>query len=724
MSKSNDSNKLQPFIDQIINEKNNLFIQNFFEKDITDENRHQLLEESKIDINGKIQGNKTLLMLAVEKGKDYVVHFLLNSYNDKSIVDINKKNEDGTSALIIAVEWIAIKLLKTIENISMKYIKNNYTECLNILLQNERINPNITDRDNNTSLHILVNTTPFGILTSVEKNKYEYLKHFIIKFLNNGYINIILQNKHGYTVLMLAVEKLNLDLVKLLLDFENEKKNLSSQSTSTKSSSSSSFIDPYKKLTNKFFSGFSSLYSSTNIPDSSSHNDDFSSSSSINKLDPGINLQNNNGNTVLIITAMKHFMITSIISLLSKRISTSQNDPEKEELQTEIYKYLEEHSNSFSILQFLLENETADPNIKNYEGNTLLHILSPAPDLDEYNNLFFRYLETTYQMLLKNNKINFNIKNKDGNTALMIAVLTKNISIVKHLLGLNSKKYQVKPNNSTSSKQQQPLLQGMSRLNINNSGVSSKKKQRQQQQQQLPLKAMSRLNINHNVSSSTHPLRVDPNIRNNDGYSALAIAVLRGDKNIVELLLNDKNVDPNTKNYYDDTPLMIAVQRGDKNIVELLKNKSDSKIINIFGETPEMMETLLNPNGNEDAKRSLLENRCDYIEDKFKTYIPEVEEKLETIGKNDKDGIKDLEREKKYFYLIFRKLIREGWYTWNNNYNIYEENKVTLNSLEKEKEVGIRANKMYSKILKKLNEFKEPNSSNSNNSNNQSIDFY
>ena len=56
-----------------------------------------------------------------------------------------------------------------------------------------------------------------------------------------------------------------------------------------------------------------------------------------------------------------------------------------------------------------------------------------------------------------------------------------------------------------------------------------------------------------------------------------------------------------------------------------------------------------------------------------------------------------------------------------NNNNFYGGNKVTLNSLPEEEDVGRLAYKMYSEILKKLNEFKEPNS---NNSNNQVINFY
>ena len=62
----------------------------------------------------------------------------------------------------------------------------------------------------------------------------------------------------------------------------------------------------------------------------------------------------------------------------------------------------------------------------------------------------------------------------------------------------------------------------------------------------------------------------DPNIRNDDGYTALTMASYKGHTEILKLLLADRKTDPNRQNENGYTPLMSASDHGYTKTVELL----------------------------------------------------------------------------------------------------------------------------------------------------------
>ena len=64
--------------------------------------------------------------------------------------------------------------------------------------------------------------------------------------------------------------------------------------------------------------------------------------------------------------------------------------------------------------------------------------------------------------------------------------------------------------------------------------------------------------------------RVDPNMANQNGYTALMRAAVKGHASVVTLLLADERVDPNMTRRKGFTALMLAARRGHAPVVTLL----------------------------------------------------------------------------------------------------------------------------------------------------------
>lgn len=176
-----------------------------------------LLEPTSFDINAKDQDGNTALMLAVMYSNTNSVNVLLNYYN-KKLEDINVKNNNGDTVLMIAIRYNNRDIIKRIleestidinvknnENISplILAIRLGNEELAGELLKDKRTDINIKDDYGNTPL----------ILASEQGEK-----NIVKMLINNPDTDIDIANDEGYTALYYARRNSHKVIVKWLED--------------------------------------------------------------------------------------------------------------------------------------------------------------------------------------------------------------------------------------------------------------------------------------------------------------------------------------------------------------------------------------------------------------------------------------------------------------------------------------------------------------------------
>jgi len=101
--------------------------------------------------------------------------------------------------------------------------------------------------------------------------------------------------------------------------------------------------------------------------------------------------------------------------------------------------------------------------------------------------------------------------------------------------------------------------------------------------------------------------KVDPNLKDDDGFTALHITAKRGDKKGVRILLANEKTDPNLLNKEMKTPLYIAARRRQEDIVEMLA-KHRQMDPNVKGDRDWTVLHLAAQNNMLDVAKILLEN--------------------------------------------------------------------------------------------------------------------
>ena len=99
----------------------------------------------------------------------------------------------------------------------------------------------------------------------------------------------------------------------------------------------------------------------------------------------------------------------------------------------------------------------------------------------------------------------------------------------------------------------------------------------------------------------------DANLQNEDGNTALMTAAMKGDKNIVQLLL-DNGADANLQNKDNNAALHWAASKGYKDIVELLLDKGANVNLYNTNDTPLLIAAF---KGDEDIVKLLLDRGAD-----------------------------------------------------------------------------------------------------------------
>lgn len=220
----------------------------------------KLLHDEGIDTNIVDHNDYTSLMHSVLNNDLETVVFLISLEN----IDVNTKNDDGDTALMLACEEsqlnIVKELIKANANPNIKNKKSVYAllliesfDILAELLVIPNIDVNAQDYDGNTLLHNCLSSdfstdsllqeyifdNPELLLKNpntdlnIKNNNGDTILMFaiqneslkFIEFLLAENVNINIQNIHGNTALIIAVNNNNIDIVNMLL--ENEKIDIS-----------------------------------------------------------------------------------------------------------------------------------------------------------------------------------------------------------------------------------------------------------------------------------------------------------------------------------------------------------------------------------------------------------------------------------------------------------------------------------------------------------------
>ena len=211
------------------------------------------------------------------------------------------------------------------------------------------------------------------------------------------------------------------------------------------------------------------------------------------------------------------------------------------------------------IVLFLLKQEGVNVNVKNKDGNTLLHLACLKGERKDMVELLINLKDEA-----GNYVVDVNEKNKDGNTPLHLACMDgKCKDIVELLINLKDEagNYVVDVNEKNKD--------GNTPLHL----------------ACMDGKCKDIVELLINLKDEAGNYVVDVNEKNKDGNTPLHLACMDGKcKDIVELLINLKDaegnyvVDVNIKNNNGNTGLHLACMDGKcKDIVELLINLKDAE---------------------------------------------------------------------------------------------------------------------------------------------------
>lgn len=188
------------------------------------------------DVNDRRNGSKSILLRAIEKHYSEALINLIIQYSS----DINQKDEDGNTALMIALEHSSEAIIKTlIKNGAEINIRNNKGKSpIAIAIENcsESIITSLLDYgaiieteifinvaiNKNFSETLIVKLVNLGadchegspLIQSIEKGYSDN----ILKLLVDHGVNLHLKNERNKTALILLIEKKNENMVKYLLE--------------------------------------------------------------------------------------------------------------------------------------------------------------------------------------------------------------------------------------------------------------------------------------------------------------------------------------------------------------------------------------------------------------------------------------------------------------------------------------------------------------------------
>ena len=189
-----------------------------------------ILQDSDLNVNLRYphEANRTLLMLASCRGDEDTVRYILRNHGN---VDVNAQDEDGYTALLLAVKQTSLGVVKLLLHNSQTRVdlrQNQDETALGIAQDSEIVDMLLADR----LMHPLspgdANTALFK---AVEQNKLSKITALLSKVttLSSQSIPVRISDKHQRTLLHAAAYYGNVDILRFLLNDPKEGLNKNSQ---------------------------------------------------------------------------------------------------------------------------------------------------------------------------------------------------------------------------------------------------------------------------------------------------------------------------------------------------------------------------------------------------------------------------------------------------------------------------------------------------------------
>ncbi len=289
-----------------------------------------------------------------------------------------------------------------------------------------------------------------------------------------------------------------------------------------------------------------------------------------------------------------HDLLTLLKKLKHKAQEQFQSDS-LNEFQKKINHSDDKLRDSLNELAILATNETNEKDSAKKLHHIKKHLLphdfnSTLKNGDTYLTLACKNNSIkTVKSLLKSDKIDVNKPNSKGFTPLYAAIDSGNSNIVKLLLNrpeINPSKIvhgtdvlHLALSKNNIDKEVLELLLNHPNTNVNQTDTDGLS----------PLHSIC-LSERGNIGVITQLLKSDININQptQRGYTALDLAILSGNKNVLNSLISHKNTEVNKVNHQGFTPLQLSVMRGNAEAVSALlqHKKIDINLADRNGNTP------------------------------------------------------------------------------------------------------------------------------------------
>ena len=482
----------------------------------------KLIVETRVDLNLTSKNNQTTLHIACEYGHRNIAEYLLT----KAECNPNVQEVHGNTPLHIVS-------------------RNGHLGCVKLIIETStvRVDPNLTNRNKQTALHI---ACEYG-----HRNIAEYL-------LTKAECNPNIQEVHGNTPLHLASRNGHLGCVKLIFE------------TSTVR------VDPNLTNRNKQTAlHIACEYGHRNIAEYL-----------LTKAECNPNVQEVHGNTPLHIVSRNGEL--ECVKLIVKT-STVGVDPNLTNRNKQTALHVACEYGHRNIAEYLLTKAECNPNIQEVHRNTPLHLASRNghlgcvkliietstvrvdPNLTNRNKQTALHIACEYghrnlaEYLVIHTECDPNVQDIHENTPLHIICRNGHLECVELIVETSTVRVDL---NLTNKKNQTALYLACEYGHRNIAEYLLTKAECnpnvQDNDGNTPLHIICRNGHLERVKLivETSTVRVDPNLTNRNKQTALYLACEYGHRNIAEYLLTKAECNPNVQDIHGNTPLHINIGKG------------------------------------------------------------------------------------------------------------------------------------------------------------------